>query len=300
MTTTHDIRPMTVGEVLDRSFQVLRRHLGTLFVTALLGVAPMVLMYASIGVPYGGTMTETPSAGAGVMALVLLVLAMVGTVVSWAALTHQVGRAAEGGAVSFGDGVSRGLRTFFRVVGYWLSAYVMALVIMVPAVLAVVLVAGVLGAVLGNGLVSVLLTVVLGLVIGGAALLLWAPMGFLGMPAMILEGLGPIKAIKRAHALGKGARGRIMGTAVLAWILMMLPSLGMGFFLGLGAAVFDPTAAATATTTQYYLYQAATLLAAGLTTPFMVAAMVYSYYDRRVRREGLDVERASASIAQMA
>ena len=152
------------------------------------------------------------------------------------------------------------------------------------------------GAILGESVAAIVVMVL----VGGAALLgaalLWAPVAFLGLPAVILEGLGPVKAVRRATELGKGGRLRVTATALVAWIIMVLPTVGLSFLLGLGLSIWDPMAVGTASATQMYLYQVISFLVTGLTTPFMVAAMVFTYYDRRVRREGYDVELVSESI----
>ena len=293
-----DLRPMAVGEVLDRSFQVLRGHVATLFVTAVLGTAPLLLVYLSAGMPYGAAIPEEQFAAVGGVMLLMVILFLVTITVSWAALTRQVDQAVAGSTVSVGDGLRQGLRAFPRVIVLAILVYLIGVALAVPAAGIAAVVGGVLGMFLGTETVAVVLTVSAMAAAFVAVALLWAPMAFLSLPALIAEGLGPLRALRRAHELGRGGRVRIMGTAIVAWIVMMLPAFGLPFLFGFGMALWTPEGAGTVPATQLYLYQAVSFLVGGLTTPFLVAVMVFTYYDRRVRREGFDVELASESIAQ--
>lgn len=298
MLNTSDLRPMTMGEVLDRSFQVLRRHLGTLFLTALVGILPLLGIYLS-AIPYSSATAGASGAAAALFGFFYLLMFLTAAV-SWGALTRDVDQAAHGRSVGVKDGLARGFRAFFRIVGYWIMAYLAAVGILMPMIFIAGIVLAVAGGALGQSVLAVVLVGGATVALLGAAVLFWAPIGFLGLPALMVEHLGPIKAVRRAHSLGKGGRFRVAATAFTAWLIMMLPTVGLSFLLGLGLAVFDPTAAGTSTSTQLYFYQVFSFLITGVTTPFMVAAMVFTYYDRRVRREGYDVELASESLSQTA
>lgn len=294
------LQPMTMGEVLDRSFQVLRRHLGTLYVTAALGIAPMLLVYLVTAAPYGGTVGEVAMAGVGGLLVLLFLVMMVTMVVTWGALTREVGQAVTGGPVSFVDGVGTGFRAFFRMVGLGIVLWLVSAGAMLLSFLPAALVAFGAAAVVGDGpLGTTLMAVAFAAAFVGAAILV-APLAFMSLPALIQERVGPVAALRRANHLGKGARVRVLLTAMVAYLVMLLPTFGLPFLFGMGAALWSPAAAGTVSTTQYFLYQASAFLVGALTTPFMVAAMVLTYYDRRVRREGYDVELASESFAGLA
>lgn len=295
--TRLDLRPMGVGEVLDRSFQMLRRHLGTLFVTTLLGMAPLLVIYLSMGVPMGAAMPEEQLAGIGGLALVAFFVFMVTVTVAWAALTRQVDQAVEGGPVSLADGARYGVRKFLKVLGLMILVYLAGLGLLLPATLAAVALGLVVSLVLGEAASAVAVAVLI-VVAFAVAALVWAPLAFLSLPAMVSEGIGPVQALRRAHRLGKGGRGRVAATAFVAWLVMLLPTIGLPFLFGFGTEFWTGSGAGTTSSMQLYLYQAVTFAVGGLTTPFMVAVMVFTYYDRRVRREGYDVELASEAIPQ--
>lgn len=288
------MRPMGVGEVLDRSFQVLRRHFGTLVLTSLIGFAPLLLLYMMAGIPYGAAVPEDAfAAGLGATVFLLFIAMIIGAAVVWTALTHQVDQAARGGLVTVGGGLKTGFASLLRLLGAGIVAYLMLLVIMVPVgiVAAIALPAAAVGG-FGAGAAAAVAITALAVV----GLVVWSAMAFLLLPALVVERLGPIASVRRANALAKGGRMRVFATALLAWLVVILPSIGLPFLLGAGAAMWDPQAAGEMSTVQLYVYQALTFAISAFTTPFLAATMVYTYYDRRVRREGYDVEVASASM----
>lgn len=293
--TQSRMRPMGVGEVLDRSFQALRSQFGTLAGTTLVGFSPLLVIYLVAGVPYGAMPADAMAAGFGVLLIVAMVLMFVGMAAVWAGLTHQVDEAANGRPVTIGGGLKRGLRSLLPLIGAGLLLYLALFALMIP----VALIGGagaLLGGMLGAGLVAMVVMAVAFAVPGAIALVVWAALTFLILPALVIERLGPIKALRRANELARGGRVRVCATAFLAWLVVVLPTVGIPFLLGAGAVLWDPAAAGDMSTIQLYAYQATTFAVSALTTPFLAAAMVYTYYDRRARREGYDVELASSSV----
>ena len=79
---------------------------------------------------------------------------------------------------------------------------------------------------------------------------------------------------------------------MVAWLIMMLPSMGIQMMLLGPVATFDPAAGANMTATMLALQGLGNFLATILTAPFLVACLVTLYFDRRVSAEGLDLQRA--------
>lgn len=288
------IRPMGVGEILDRSFQTLRSHFGTLVGTALIGFSPLLAIYVIAGVPYGSTPTDPLAAGLGVILIVLVPLMLVGLGVVWAGLTYQADQAAQGRSPGVVEGLKAGFRSLLRLVGVGILAYLALLGLMLPvAIMGGALAA--IGGAIGSDVGAVLVVAAIA-VLGVVAMVYWVALTFLILPALIVEGVGPIRALRRANGLAKGGRLRVSATAILAWLIVALPAFGIPFLLGAGSMLWNPEAAGELGAVQLFLYQALTFGVSALTSPFLAATMVYTYYDRRVRREGYDVELASESI----
>lgn len=293
-----EMRPMGVGEVLDRSFQTLRRHFGVLFATSVIGLSPLLVLYLVMGNP--GMMVD-PQTGMPTFSptfFLLMIAGMLMVAVLWGALTAEVDGDAVGGAVAVGDGFRTGFRALLRMIGAGILAYLAILGLMIPVGIVAFLVSLV-GAVIGSTTVMAVLMVLGFAVPGILAGVIWLSLTFLMVPALVVEDLGPIRALRRANELAKGGRIRVCATAILAYLVMILPTIGLPFVLGMGPMLWNPQAAGQVSTVQLYLYEVVMIGASAFTTPFMVATMVFTYYDRRVRREGYDVELASASVGTL-
>jgi hypothetical protein len=290
------VRPMGVGEVLDRAFQMLRQHFGVLFVTALIGTLPYILFLAAALSPAAAGGEGDEGAAWVVVFMATIAVVLIATAVVWGALAHQIEGAVAGRRVTVGYGLRNGFRVMLRLVGAGLASYILLLLLMLPAGLIGFAVTMVAGLILGQGPVAVVLGgtgFAIPVVLAGIA---WTAIVFLVLPVLVSEGAGPIRSLRRSNQLAKGGRLRVFATALVAWIVILLPAIGIPFLFGVGTALWDPTVAGVAGTTQLYLSQAVSLLAGAVTTPFLVAVMVFAYHDRRVRRDGYDLELASAAL----
>jgi len=100
---------------------------------------------------------------------------------------------------------------------------------------------------------------------------------FAVMPALAIENLGPLAAIRRSKELARGANGRIMAVAGLPLVAyLILANIIQQTLLTLGGYSVLVRAIATLTTTLLY--------------PFAAMPGILLYYDLRIRREGLDIQ----------
>lgn len=294
--TAIPLHPMSMAEVLDRSFQVYRRHFTAMFVVALLTFLPMGFLYMSVGVPAEGGPAASSLAGLVVVAVIALPV----TALGWSALADVAHRGVVGGTPGPGAALRNGLRATARALGFGVIAYLLLVVsVLVMAVPAGIAMVGV-GAGVQRGSTFMIALVALSflavLALGLVLLTWWGALVTLALPVVVVEGAGPLRTFRRANELAKGARARIVTVGFLAWLVVMLPTVGVLLLFGLGSTLWDPAALGTLTTAEVYLQNALMSLAGVLTTPFLVASMVLLYVDRRIRREGYDVELASASL----
>ncbi|MGC1186779.1 MAG: hypothetical protein WA871_05255 [Candidatus Acidiferrales bacterium] len=114
----------------------------------------------------------------------------------------------------------------------------------------------------------------------------------LGVQAAVLEDAGPIDALSRSFALTKDTAGRVFLTYVLYGCLLGAAFGAVYFLLGIplaiGVALEKNNAAMIALMT--ILPAVMSFLAGALVAPFLMIAMSILYYDTRVRKEGLDVQ----------
>jgi hypothetical protein len=288
------LRPMSAGEILDGSFQLYRRHFAVFFLTAMAAYAPVALVYAATGMQQW---LLDPDAGAVAGALAAVLLMGVATSVAWAGIAVQFGSAVSGEPVRVSAGLRRGVLALLPLFGLALLMYLLLFALMAPAFLITGAAAVAVGMVLSGSVVATVVTFILMGVGMAAVLFWWGSIAALTLPALAIERRGPIGAIKRAFTLAKGARMRIVGLSLLAWLIIMLPTLGTLTMFGMASTLWDPAAVVTLTTTQLYVQHVSTTLVNALTTPYVVGVLVLLYYDRRVRREGYDVELAAAALS---
>lgn len=141
----------------------------------------------------------------------------------------------------------------------------------------------------------------LGLAVLGSVLgVLWiVARTTLATPALVLEGLGPIAALRRSFALTRGRRQwRVLGITLL---LMLLASVAMQMVAGVFSVVAMVVYLAILIATQFQqlmlaigvmlvLSMLGSFVASTLVQPFISAGTTVLYADERMRQEGWDVE----------
>ena len=310
------LRPLGVGEILDGAISYMRRDPKTVLgISALIAAASALLQfvaYASLGrwfdslltVSSGGSgsvgeadMNRLVSGFVSLAGVVLLVAAVTFllSVLATGMLTTAMGRAVLGQHVSPGEVWQRARERFWPLLGLTL---LIGLVLGVAATGGVLL-AVMLGVVLeqaANGL-----GVLVGVLLGLAAVLatIWLGIKLLLAPvALVLEGVGPTTAMRRSYRLTGGAWWRTFGIYVLASIIagivaqvITIPFTVVG---GLGS-VATSSGANPFTTGQAFVTALATLVSQTVVVPFSAGIVALLYIDRRIRREGLDIELARAA-----
>lgn len=294
------LRPLSFGETLDGAFRTLRRHFVPLTATSLL---PMVLAGGGAVAAFAGGagLAGTGAGRAVLLGLGVLLLLACGPlfVLALGALTHQVSEGWIGAPVDIAAGLRAGARAWPRLLGALLLAmvagWIASMVVMMPVSIAL---AVVMPAVAGGGETGAMLAlaavylVSIPLSLGVNYLLLSS---FACLPAVVvLEGLGPMEAVTRSHALAGGARMRTGGLLFVATIIAYLPMIVALVAGTLTGALVQPGAGVA------LLQGLALLVAWAAALPFLVAVAVLVYCDRRVRLEALDVAVAARALAPSA
>lgn len=264
-----DLRPLSLGEILDRTFSLYRRHF-LLFVgiTAIphllilgLNLAQVMLVKtpALVTPPH---FSELQARGTGGLMALGFVPLLVGAVVYVVAYLF-----AQGGTV------------------YAVSELYLGRSTTIGASL---------GRMWGQLLNLFGVSVLNGFTIGGATLLLIIPGIYVAcrlitcVPAALLEGLGARESLSRSFELTKGFAGRGFVIGVLYFVLlyaaMFLFMIPFGVSVALTAK--DPSMLRTSLA----LMQVGNVLAAILVSPILLIATSVFYYDLRVRKEAFDLQ----------
>lgn len=122
---------------------------------------------------------------------------------------------------------------------------------------------------------------------------------YYAMPLVVLERLGPGRALARSWRLSQGQWWRTLGywllTGLLVFVVGMI--LNMPFSMVSGVFTFiDPTAAWTIVASSALIY-VGTVLVYAITQPFAAGVNTLLYVDLRMRREGLDLRLHEAARA---
>jgi hypothetical protein len=271
------LRPLTVGELLDSAFSLVRRH-----ARLTIGLAAAVLI---------------PEA--------LLNIA----VQAWAGGGHLVtGRTVLGPGTSVDSG-SSGTRVVASLVATPIGA---AFAMFLAGVMAAVAADAILGRpvswasvwarvrpvrwrLVGTSLLAGLLPFLglIGFIVGG--IFLWGALA-LAAPACVLERLGAWTALRRSWRLAVPDWWRVWGVRALSVVIAGVISSILGIVAGVIVGVAATSGHASTTGTGAFLVVTALSTAVEIVVqPFVAAVLALLYVDRRMRAEGLDVTLARAA-----
>ncbi|MET9708745.1 glycerophosphoryl diester phosphodiesterase membrane domain-containing protein [Nocardiopsis alba] len=127
-------------------------------------------------------------------------------------------------------------------------------------------------------------------VVVAPALWIWVRL-YYAMPVVVLERIGPFKAMARSWRLSRGSWWRTLGYWLLAMLIVMVVQMVLNTPAAIvsgGIAFFAPEAAWGVIVSAAVTYVATVLLYA-ITQPFVAGVNTLLYIDLRMRREGLDL-----------
>jgi hypothetical protein len=258
------LRPLEVGDLLDETFRMYRRHF-VLFagISVLLSIPSAALFglalgsFTSVLQQTNGTLSDTSflapllAAFAAGLAVNLLVLPFTMGAVMYAACESAMGRPVTASGVFLGV-----LRRYFPLLGYWMLFLVTFYVALVLCVIPVILWTWI--------------------------FVLW----IVATPAMFVENIGLGAAMGRSWRLVEGRWWRTFLILFLMVILWYVAQFALGAFLQLGQLLLQlfisPFIAAA-------IAGASGQIVGALVNPILQIAIVLIYFDLRVRKEGLDL-----------
>ncbi|MFG2073973.1 hypothetical protein [Nonomuraea maritima] len=304
------LRPLRLGEMLDGAIKLFRSNpkavLGLSAVAALVVSIPVAVaqgFFFNSATIYTDPVNATPDDVYGAMAglfggsLVSLAVQFVVVTILTGVLTRILGRAVFGGTMSAGEAwrLSRGrMPALFGVLG------LMAVIMVAPLIVFVVLVVAVVVSAPAEMIGLVDLVVLLMLPFGFLYYMFFKSRFAFAPAAVVLEGRGPLDAMRRSWRLVTGDFWRVFGIVLLTWVLCLLVSNIIGFpfsLFGTAAGVLGGTTAVTAVVSALFLVVGYTL-SAMLTYPFEAAVAGLLYADRRMRGEAFDLVLQTAAVEQ--
>lgn len=257
---TPQLRPLSVGEVLDAGFRLVRHRFGTLVLCTLVFAVPIAILSTlveastnDVAFDFSTSELTDGSSEAALGARIANLLQQLLMVLAIGACFKALSAAYLGERAS----ARESLRFFAPRTGPLLVAWFVATLAVLLGIFAIV--------------------------IGAIFLLVRFSMTF---PAVVVERRGPIAAMGRSWKLVGGHWWRTFAVLAVAWLLTLVIGLVGGAVLGgaLGASgTGNEVLAAT-------LFTLLTIALAVITYPLIAAVVTVQYYDLRVRNEGFDLE----------
>jgi hypothetical protein len=286
-----DLRPMSLGELLDRTFTLYKRNFW-LF-AGIVSLPYLLLLAVNVGVaqigkgqgavdPKGGLPSASLLAGAFAGGFVVLVFYLLLTGAAHAATVFAVSDLYLGHSTSVRNSYSRVGTKVFRILVMFLILFLVMIVGFV--------VVGFVGAILGSPAF-----LVLGMIVAFILLFVILCRVAVAVPSAMLEDASATKAISRSIELTKGHGFQI-------FLIFLL----VGFLSYVGILIFQAPflflqadAVKTHQTLSFgmlILENLSTFVSEVLVGPIGTIAFSLMYYNLRVRKEAFDVQHLMASL----
>ncbi len=290
---TAALRPMTIGEILDRTFNLYRQNF-KVFIA--IGMVPAVFWFLTnacfllmtklqprgrVGFSRGALAL---SGGTLVLALIIYIC---GASIAHGAVAYAVSALHLGRPAGFSESYRRLRGRILRILNVAISVSIRIFgtcILFVLAAASMALIPGI----RGNAAAAVTIVLVWIVVMVGCAffVLRMSARYALSVPACILEDLPARKAIKRSVFLSKGSVIRIL----VVYLLFTIVNLAFGFA---ATVPFQLALLAVKSETGRIIVALGNQLTSSIVSavigPLVTIALTLLYYDERVRKEAFDV-----------
>ena len=313
-----DLRPLSFGELLDRTFTYYRRHFWTF--VGIMAVPQVLIVAVSVGfqalqarlispadsrapgVEFSGQM-----AGATVVGTVLIMIIYFAVYsVALGAATHAVSEIHLGRTVSVRAAYRSMRGRYLRLADLVITLLIRIVLIYILVMFGSFMIAGasvaILGAVVGReaptAMVALMGILVIGLLLVGAFLAAWFILRYgCAIPAMLVENIKASAAIKRSVQLTKGNVWRVFLVTVLmtlvSWTVILIfqgPFYVVLFLMAAKSHGQPPPLWLTA------IMNVSGGVGGALTGSLIMIGLALLYYDIRVRKEGFDLQVMMATL----
>jgi len=287
-TRGYDLRPLSVGEVLDRVFSLYRGHFwffaglsaASAGVNAGLGILRLVFLH------FSSLTVASPSYALIIGGFTLLQagLYLIAYSLTLAATTFAVNAFYLGQPTTLGVALTVARQIWVRCLGIsiWQSWSAMWAFLVLLLLIPMALIPGLRGSA-GSVLMAIFLFVgILACTVYGVIAYL---RNSLALPAAVVENLRVRAAIRRSKQLATGRIGRIFLLLLLVYVLWMVATVIQLPFIFLAAR-----AGAAQQFVMQGLILAINFVVTTVVGPIAAIGICLFYFDERVRREGFDIE----------
>ncbi|HXL16479.1 MAG TPA: glycerophosphoryl diester phosphodiesterase membrane domain-containing protein [Streptosporangiaceae bacterium] len=255
------LRPLEIGDVLDETFRMYRRHFALFAGISVIFSVPLAALsgYGYFALfNFAATQATSSNPGDANSFLASLSPLVAGVLVNVAVLpllyggvSYAVCQSAIGNPVTLWGALRGAFRRYFQVLLYYLLLGLMVVVFCL------------------------------------FPLWIWISVNWIVvLPAMFVENTGLFAAMGRSWRLVQGRWWRTFFILLLVFVLNYVVSLALGAFLYLGQVLLtillSPYVALA-------IYEGAVVLVSALVNPVLLIAIVLIYFDLRIRKEALDL-----------
>ena len=274
------LRPLSIGELLDQTFRLYREHfwlfVGMATLAMVLAGGVIALVAIAFALFFGGGTSTQVAISAVLVGVPAVVLGYTGSLaLCYAAIVYAASQLYLEQPVTIRGSYNVVMHRFWALTG---------LVILMGMIIFAATVLGVLALIIG-ALVTCFLS---------------ACYVSLSIPAMVLEGSGVMDSLRRSYAMVKGDLGKVALTLFVFWAVQT----AAGYLLMYGAmipllvmSVQHGTQPPIWAALLPYLGQ---FLAIIVTMPLMGIGLSLVYYDIRIRREAFDLQVMMSSLGPAA
>ena len=293
------LRPMSTGELLDRTFALYRKNFKLFVGIATVGPAAylvfQLLIVGSVGLPAA---TGKPGAFPGASFLIGMaagfVIMLAGIAIANGATVKAVAAVHLGRPITIVESYKSLKGRIWRIFGVFLLVILLvsigtAVIVIIASILGSLAVIG--GAQAGRvgtvlGIVGAIVAAVIGAMLVITIYIRYA----LAIPACVVEDTGVLASLKRSAFLSKGSRSRILAVYSVFFVLALVVGLAMnGLALLIATAFPNPIA-------RLVLVYFTGFIGGSLTGPLATIGIALVYYDERVRKEAFDLQWMMTSL----
>jgi hypothetical protein len=285
------VQPLGIGEILDRSFRLLRQYFWLFFIIIFIPQAVFFVVNFGLQFLISGDMKQDSSAsmgaGFGISAFLAVLIFLVLQFWAQGALIHAVSETYLGHSTSIKASYGAMRSRLGRLIGTLILWSI--LVFGIPAAV----VAGSILAMMGLGGLAGGIIMVVGVLLSiGTSIILFLNW-LLADKVVVVEEIGWMKALRRSKELMKGRTepglwNFIKIKAVLIILVGIMIGIGIHFLFqlpGVLLGIVFPEGIVVPT-----VQGVLNMVASSLATVYWAIAMILFYYDIRVRKEGFDLK----------
>jgi MFS family permease len=299
-----ELRPLSLGELLDRAFLLYRRNFGLfagiMAIPACVVMPMQFFLLRSRGVPFPWN-KPLPQSNTQAVTFAFLFVYWIIYAVAQAATTYAVADAYLGRLSTIREAYGKIRGRFWRLIGVTFGVGIRVFGLMLLLLIVAGAAGGVLAAVVTRGSTSAnpnpMIFIIMAFIFGGFAVVIWLSMRYaVSLPTVLLEDITGRAAIRRSVQLSKGRRGQIFVAILLGIVVVYaMAFLFQGPFY---AGIFAMGIKGQLPVWLILGLSVSSSIGGAIAGPLLMIILVVCYYDLRIRKEGFDLQHMMASLPE--